>query len=68
VGNNPGIHVIALGSILMGMGIPWAFYVTPWLVQRERKRLQELARARPAAGAGAGGAGAAKGGSKPTPA
>ena len=68
VGNNPGIHVIALGSILMGMGIPWAFYVKPWLVQRERKRLQELARARPAAGAGAGGAGAAKCGSKPTPA
>jgi hypothetical protein len=42
VGNNPGIHVIAFGGILMGMGIPWAFYVKPWLVQREKKRLQQL--------------------------
>jgi hypothetical protein len=42
VGNNPGIHVIAFGAILMGIGIPWAFYVKPWLVQREKKRLQQL--------------------------
>ncbi len=42
VGNNPGIHVIAFGAILMGVGIPWAFYVKPWLVQREKKRLQQL--------------------------
>ncbi|HLP84804.1 MAG TPA: hypothetical protein VK157_10685 [Phycisphaerales bacterium] len=42
VGNNPGIHVIAFGGILMGLGIPWAFYVKPWLVQREKKRLQQL--------------------------
>jgi hypothetical protein len=40
VGNNPGIHVIALGGILMGLGIPWAFYVKPWLVRRERDRLR----------------------------
>ncbi len=36
VGNNPGIHVIAFGGILMGIGIPWAFYVKPWLVRREK--------------------------------
>jgi hypothetical protein len=46
VGNNPGIHVIALGSILMGVGIPWAFYVKPWLVQREKKKLAAMAAAR----------------------
>ncbi|QYK47018.1 MAG: hypothetical protein KF838_09495 [Phycisphaeraceae bacterium] len=41
VGNNPGIHVIALGSILMGLGIPWAFYVKPLIVQRKKKRIQQ---------------------------
>ena len=41
VGNNPGIHVIALGGVLMGLGIPWAFYVKPWLVRREKRRIQE---------------------------
>lgn len=41
VGNNPGIHVVALGGILMGLGIPWAFYVKPWLVRREKRRLAE---------------------------
>ncbi len=41
VGNNPGIHIIALGGILMGVGIPWAFYVKPWLVRREKKRIQD---------------------------
>lgn len=45
VGNNPGIHVIALGGILMAVGIPWAFYVKPWLVRRERERLAARARA-----------------------
>ncbi len=39
VGNNPGIHVIAFGGVLMGVGIPWAFYVKPWLVRREKTRL-----------------------------
>ncbi len=44
VGNNPGIHVIALGGVLMGVGTPWAFYVKPWLVKRKKKRIQaELA-------------------------
>lgn len=41
VGNNPGIHIIALGGILMGIGIPWAFYLKPWLVQREKRKIQQ---------------------------
>ncbi len=40
VGNNPGIHIIALGGVLMGVGIPWAFYVKPYLVQREKRKIQ----------------------------
>lgn len=39
VGNNPGIHIIAFGSILMSVGIPWAFYFKPYLVKREKRRL-----------------------------
>lgn len=46
VGNNPGIHVIALGGIMMGVGIPWAFYVKPWLIRREKRALAEAARSR----------------------
>ncbi|MHA7813740.1 MAG: hypothetical protein ACX94C_10155 [Phycisphaerales bacterium] len=42
VGNNPGIHVIAFGSILMSIGIPWAFYLKPYLVRREKNRLAAL--------------------------
>jgi hypothetical protein len=50
VGNNPGIHVIAFGGILMGIGTPWAFYVKPWLVRREKARLaaEHAMRAAPA--------------------
>ncbi len=45
VGNNPGIHVIALGSVLMSIGIPMAFYVKPLIVRAEKRRIQrELAR------------------------
>lgn len=44
VGNNPGIHVVAFGGILMGAGIPWAFYVKPWLLRREKQRFAELAK------------------------
>lgn len=40
VGNNPGIHVIALGAVLMAIGVPWAFYVKPWLVRRESARIR----------------------------
>ncbi len=40
VGNNPGIHIIALGGILMGVGIPWAFYLKPWILRRRRRLIQ----------------------------
>lgn len=40
VGNNPGIHVIALGGVLMGVGTPWAFYVKPWILRRRRDKLK----------------------------
>jgi hypothetical protein len=40
VGNNPGIHVIALGGVLMGLGIPWAFYIKPLIVRRRKERLK----------------------------
>lgn len=43
VGNNPGIHVIALGGILMAIGIPWAFYVKPWMLKRRAARAAKAA-------------------------
>lgn len=42
VGNNPGIYIIATGAVMMSVGIPWAFYVKPWLMRREKRRLKEL--------------------------
>jgi hypothetical protein len=42
VGNNPGIHVIATGSILIAMGIPWAFYVKPWILKRRKMKIQKM--------------------------
>src|SRR5262249_5367993 len=46
-GNNPGIYIIAAGAVMMSIGIPWAFYLKPWLVQRQKKRIQaQLARER----------------------
>ncbi len=44
VGNNPGIHVIAFGGILMAVGIPWAFYVKPWLLRRKKTKIQRQIR------------------------
>ncbi|MEM8739156.1 MAG: hypothetical protein AAGG38_11870 [Planctomycetota bacterium] len=38
VGNNVAIRVIAAGAVMMAVGIPWAFYVKPWLVQRRARR------------------------------
>jgi hypothetical protein len=54
VGNNPGIYVIALGSVMVALGTPWAFYVKPWLLRRRKAKIM----ADLAAGAqtGAGGA------------
>ncbi len=41
VGNNPGIYIIAAGAVMMSIGIPWAFYLKPWLMQREKRKIQE---------------------------
>lgn len=41
VGNNPGIYIIATGAVMMSVGIPWAFYVKPWLMRRRKKKIQE---------------------------
>lgn len=46
VGNNPGIHIVALGGVLMGVGIPWAFYLKPYLARREKARIQAQIQAR----------------------
>jgi hypothetical protein len=41
VGNNPGIHIIAAGAVMVCCGIPWAFYVKPLIVKRRKRKLQE---------------------------
>lgn len=43
VGNNPGIKVIALGAILTCVGIPWAFYIKPWMIRRRKAALAKAA-------------------------
>ncbi|MBY0262519.1 MAG: hypothetical protein K2Q20_09255, partial [Phycisphaerales bacterium] len=40
VGNNPGIYIIAAGAVMMSVGIPWAFYLKPWLVRRKKRAIQ----------------------------
>ncbi|MEX2219716.1 MAG: hypothetical protein WD749_13265, partial [Phycisphaerales bacterium] len=40
VGNNPGIHIIAAGAVLVSLGIPWAFYIKPLIVRRQAARLR----------------------------
>jgi hypothetical protein len=46
VGNNVGIRVIFLGGCLISLGIPWAFYIKPLLLRRQKRKIQEqLARA-----------------------
>ena len=49
VGNNPGIYVIAAGGIMVCVGIPWAFYVKPWLLRRRRDKLKRAHARRSAA-------------------
>ena len=52
LGNNPGIYVIASGSILIGIGTPWAFYIKPWILRRRKAAIQRaLADAQSAEGA-----------------
>lgn len=41
VGNNPGIYIIAAGAIMMSVGIPWAFYLKPWIMKRRKRKIQE---------------------------
>lgn len=41
VGNNPGIYIIAAGAVMMSLGIPWAFYLKPWIMQRRKRKIQE---------------------------
>jgi len=41
VGNNPGIYIIAAGAVMMSVGIPWAFYLKPLLMKREKRKIQE---------------------------
>lgn len=41
VGNNPGIYVIAAGAIMMVVGIPWAFYVKPYIMKRRKQKIQK---------------------------
>lgn len=47
VGNNRGIYVISAGCTLMVLGIPWAFYVKPMLVQRKKLKIQRELAANP---------------------
>lgn len=41
VGNNVGIRVIFIGGCLISLGIPWAFYVKPLLLRRQKRKIQE---------------------------
>lgn len=43
VGNNPGIKIIALGAVLTCVGIPWAFYIKPWMIRRRKAALAQAA-------------------------
>ncbi len=54
VGNNPGIYVIAAGAVMMCAGIPWAFYIKPLLVRRQKKKIQARLAAEQTHKAGAG--------------
>lgn len=40
VGNNAAIRVIFIGSVMLFLGIPWAFYVKPALLRRRKRRIQ----------------------------
>lgn len=42
VGSNPGIYIIATGGVTMALGIPWAFYVKPWILRRRKRTIQQM--------------------------
>jgi hypothetical protein len=46
IGNNVAIQVIFVGSIMVVAGIPWAFFVKPWLLQRQKEKLKAQQQAR----------------------
>jgi len=40
VGNNPGIYIVAAGAVMMSIGIPWAFYIKPWIMRLRKRKIQ----------------------------
>ncbi|MEM1213881.1 MAG: hypothetical protein AAGI68_16455 [Planctomycetota bacterium] len=38
ISNNVGVRIIALGAVLTFAGIPYAFYVKPWLLKRRARQ------------------------------
>jgi hypothetical protein len=40
VGNNAAIQLVFIGSVMLFVGIPWAFYVKPALLRRQKRKLQ----------------------------
>lgn len=43
VGNRPGVVTMTLGSVMIGVGLLWAFYVKPILIARNKRRAMEQA-------------------------
>lgn len=41
IANNVGIRIIFIGASLIVLGIPWAFYIKPWLLQRQKRKIQQ---------------------------
>lgn len=42
IGNNIAIQAVFVGSLLLVLGIPWAFYVKPAIQQKRKQRWQTL--------------------------
>ncbi len=40
ISNNVAIQVIFIGAVLIALGIPWAFYIKPWLLRRQRDKIK----------------------------
>jgi hypothetical protein len=55
VGNRPGVTTMTVGSIMIGVGLLYAFYVKPIIIQRMKQRALSAAQAsgRPRGNAGA---------------
>tara|TARA_Y100001933_G_scaffold265181_2_gene336520 strand:- start:2351 stop:4264 length:1914 start_codon:yes stop_codon:yes gene_type:complete len=49
IGNNVGIHIIFAGSCLIVIGIPWAFYVKPFLLRHRKHSIQRQLQQSPTA-------------------